>query len=180
MTVFEMVFSLTGLVLSLSLVVVLMGLGKTLRVRPNLHVGWLTPILGIFVLGDVTTFWGMAWEIRELMPSVWPSLGVGLVLTGVYYVAASLVFPEDFAEEPDLEAYYWRNKRTVIGLLLGCNLAAFGIGLALGRSWSPTVTAINSLYTAGLLVALFAPGKLVNISALLFLVAVQVWSFSTP
>jgi hypothetical protein len=60
MSIFEMVFSFTGLVLSLSLVVVLMGLGKVLRPPPETHVGWLTPILGIGVLGDITTFWGMS------------------------------------------------------------------------------------------------------------------------
>ena len=175
-----MVFSLTGLVLSLSLVVVLMGLGRALRPRPEAHVGWLTPILGIWVIGDVTTFWGMAWEIRDLLPGVWPSLGVGLVLTSAYYLAAALVFPEDFEKEPDLDAYYWKYKRIVIGLILACNTAAFGISLALGRNWSPNVTAINVLYEGGMLAALLATSRTVSIAALLFLIAIQIWSFSTP
>ena len=175
-----MVFNLTGLVLSLSLVIVLMGFGKILKRTSEIHVGWLTPILGIWVLGDIATFWGMSWEIRDLMPSVWPSLGVGLVLTSVYYLAASLVFPDEPENEPDLDAYYWRNKRIVIGLILACNLAAFGISLALGRNWSSTVIAINALYTLGMFVALLAPGPRTSIIALLFLIAIQVWSFSTP
>lgn len=37
----------------------------------------------------------------------------GLVLTSLYYLAASLVFPEDLKVEPDLDQYFWRNRRTV-------------------------------------------------------------------
>jgi hypothetical protein len=33
------------------------------------------------------------------MPGVSPSLGVGLVLTSLYYLAASLVFPDDPEKE---------------------------------------------------------------------------------
>ncbi len=175
-----MVFSLTGLVLSLSLVVVLMGLGKALQPTPQTNIGLLTPLLGIWVLGDVATFWGMAWEVRELMPSVWPSLGVGLVLTSIYYIAASLVFPEDFDKEPDLDAYYYKNKRLVIGLIFTCNTAAFGVGLALGRVWSPTVTALNTLYLTGLAAAFLARGRAANVVALVFLILIEVWSFSIP
>ena len=180
MTVFEMVFSLTGLVLSLSLVVVLMGLGKALQPRPGVTIGWLTPLLGVFVLGDIATFWGMAWELRDLMPSVWPSLGVGLVLTSTYYLAASLVFPDDFEKEPDLDAYYLANKRMVLGLILACNLSAFAIGHGLGRVWSPSAIVLNSVYVGGLLTAIFVKGRSINITALIFLIALLVWSFSDP
>src|SRR4051812_14472571 len=180
MSVFEMVFSLVGLVLSLSLVVVLMGLGRALRPSADGHIGWLSPLLGIWVLGDITTFWGMAWEIRDLMPGVWTSLGVGLVLTSTYYLAASLVFPEDFEKEPDLDVYFFRNKRMVIGLILACNTAAFAISLALGRIWSVNVTALNVLYEGGMVAGLFATSRIASISALLFLIGILVWSFSTP
>ena len=180
MTVFEVVFSLTGLVLSLSLVVVLMGLGKAIQPRPGVAIGWLTPLLAIFVLGDIATFWGMAWELRDLMRSVWPSLGVGLVLTSIYYLAASLVFPDDFEKEPDLDAYYHANKRLVLGLILACNLSAFAIAYGLGRAWSPTAIVLNGVYVGGLLAAIFAKRRSVNIIALVILIGLLVWSFSDP
>jgi hypothetical protein len=180
MTEFEMAFNLTGLVLSLSLVVVLIGLGRALRPRQGTHIGWLTPILGIWMLGDIATFWGMAWEVRDLMPGVWASIGGGLVLTSTYYIAASLVFPEDFDKESDLDDYYWRYNRIVIGLVLAVNLAAFAISLTLGRIWSPAATAINVLYIGGMLVAFFVRGPRANIAALLFLIGILVWSFATP
>jgi hypothetical protein len=180
MTIFEVVFSLTGLVLGLALVSVLSGLAKILRARSDLRTGWLTPLLGIWLLTDVTSFWGMAWEIRDLMPSVWPSLGVGLVLTSLYYLAASLVFPEDLKVESDLDEYFWRNRRTVFALVLGCNLVAWGLGLGLGRSWSTVVWAINLTYLAALLAAVFVSGRAAVTGLLVVLIAIQTWGFATP
>jgi hypothetical protein len=180
MTIFEVVFSLTGLVLGLALVSVLSGLAKTMRARSELNVGWLTPLLGIWVLADVTSFWGMAWEIRDLMPSVWPSLGVGLVLTSLYYLAASLVFPENLKAEPDLDQYFWRNRRTVLALVLGCNLVVWSLGLALGRIWLPIVWAINGAYLVALSGALIASGRAAAITFLVALIGIQAWGFATP
>lgn len=70
-SVFEVVFNLVGLVLGFALIEVLAGLAKTLRARRIVKIGWLTPLLGIWLLLDVTTFWGSAWELRDLLPSVW-------------------------------------------------------------------------------------------------------------
>ncbi len=180
MTIFEVVFSLTGLVLGLALVSVLSGLAKIMRARCELRTGWLTPLLGIWLLLDVTSFWGMAWEIRDLMPSVWPSLGVGLMLTSLYYLAASLVFPEDLKIEPDLDQYFWRNRRTVFGLVLACNLIAWGLGLGLGRPWPPVVWAINLTYLAALLGAVLASGRAAVLGLIIVLIAIQTWGFATP
>jgi hypothetical protein len=180
MTIFEVVFSLTGLVLGLALVSVLSGLANTMRARSELRAGWLTPLLGIWVLADVTSFWGMAWEIRDLMPSVWPSLGVGLVVTSLYYLAASLVFPDDVKAEPDLDEYFWRNRRTVFALVLGCNVVAWGLGLAIGRTWTPMIWAINGSYLLALMAALIASGRRANIALLALLIAIQAWGFATP
>jgi hypothetical protein len=180
MTIFEVVFSLTGLVLGLALVSVLSGLAQTLRARSKLRTGWLTPLLGIWVLTDVTSFWGMAWEIRDLLPSVWPSLGVGLVLTSLYYLAASLVFPGDFESESDLDEYFWQNRRTVIVIILTCNLIAWALGLGLGRIWSPIVWAINLSYFAALVGAATVSRRAAMIAFLLVLIAIQAWGFAIP
>lgn len=180
MTVFEVVFSLTGLVLGLALVSVLSGLAKIMRARSDLQTGWLTPLLGVWLLLDVASFWGMAWEIRDLMPSVWPSLGVGLVLTSLYYLAASLVFPEDLKVESDLDLYFWRNKRTVFALVLACNVIAWALGLGLGRSWQPVVWVINLTYLATLTGAVFASGRATIAGLLVVLIAIQTWGFATP
>ena len=64
MTIFEMVFNLIGLVLGLALVEVLGGLAKTIKARHEQRISWLTPLLGAWVVLDVSAFWGIAWEVR--------------------------------------------------------------------------------------------------------------------
>src|SRR4028119_1676290 len=103
MTIFEMVFNLVGLVLGLALVAVLSGLAETMKSRPVKKIGWLTPLLGAWVVLDVSAFWGIAWEVRDLLTILWPSLLVGVLLSSVYYLAAAMVFPDDLKTHPDLD-----------------------------------------------------------------------------
>lgn len=180
MSVFEVVFNLVGLVLGFALVEVLAGLARTLRLRRKISIGFLTPLLGIWVLFDVTTFWGSAWEMRSLMPSVWPSLGAGIIMTSVYYLAASQVFPDELHQHEWLDEHYWEVKRFVGALILACNLLTWAIGLLLGRTWEPVVTVINVLYATALVALLITPGKRRNIALLGSLIIILLWSFATP
>jgi hypothetical protein len=180
MSIFEVVFNLMGLVLGLALVEVLSGLGKLLGARSRLKIGYLVPLLGVFVLGDVTSFWGQAYELRALMPSVWPSLGIALVITSIYYLAASLAIPSALITQAEYDDAYWKNKRIVFGLVLACNCASWGISLSLGRSWTSTVWFINLAYAFLLLIAMFARGWRANIAVLSALIADCVWVFAIP
>lgn len=180
MGIFEVVFNLVGLVLGFALVEVLAGLAKTLRLRRTVRIGWLTPLLGIWVLMDVTTFWGSAWAMRDLLPSVWQSLGAGLVITSVYYLAASQVFPEDLSARQELDTHYWSVRRFVVGLVLACNCTTWAVEVLLGRPWPMVVVVINLLYAAASLALLAVPGKRANIACLVTLVLILVWSFAIP
>lgn len=180
MTIFEMVFNLVGLVLGLSLVSVLSGLARTVDARSVRPVGWLTPLLGAWVILDVSAFWGLAWEFRELLLSLWPSLLVGVLLSSIYYLAAALVFPDDPRMHPDLDDHYWRNKRWVIGLVLVCDLAVFLLGELLGRDRSIPVLVFNFVYFAAVVAALFARGRRVNIALLSLLVGLMITGFLMP
>ncbi len=130
MSSFEFVFSLFGLLLGLSLAEILTGFANTVRARrpwsrgerPAHRLGWLTPTLGLLLIIDLVSFWQNAWREKA-------ALGVGLnpmlyvtLLAGIYYVAASLVFPRDADEWPDLDDYYMANKNVVIGAVLGVNM----------------------------------------------------------
>jgi hypothetical protein len=167
-------------VLGFALVEVLSGLAKTFRARAVIQIGWLTPLLGAWVILDVTTFWGTAWVLRDLLPSVWQCLGVGVVITSVYYLAASQVFPEHLAAHEELDTHYWKVRRPVAGLVLACNCATWIIWLVLGRRWEPVVTAINLLYAAALLALFLIPGKRTNITVLLVLIGILIWGFAIP
>ncbi|KQN19353.1 hypothetical protein ASE86_12730 [Sphingomonas sp. Leaf33] len=122
MSDFEFVFALYGLLLGLSLAEVLGGLARTIevRLRPGsaLRVGWLTPLLGAFVLLDLLSFWRAAWLVRDtILVSGHALLGV-TAFASAYYLAAHLVFPRDVEAAGDLDAHFRRIRRVVIGILL--------------------------------------------------------------
>jgi hypothetical protein len=128
---FEFFFSLFGLLLGLALAQGLGGLARALKMRARVRIGWPTALLGLFVSCDVVTFWMYGWGMREFMPINWPTLFAGFVVTALYYVAASLVFPDDVEDWNDLNAHFDKHHRTVLGAILLCNIALIGGVIAL-------------------------------------------------
>jgi len=178
---FEFVFSLIGLLLGLSLVEVLSGLVKARKAQATSRIGWLTPMLGVLVILHVTSFWGITWSLRDLLPpTVWQTLGAGVLLSGAYYFAAARVFPDDPEQFADLDSYYWRHKREVLGIILLCSIAVQIIALLLGRPWTPIIAAVNVPLYAGMAVAYVARNRLLNHVVIGFMIAWMVFNFSMP
>ncbi|MEI9851027.1 MAG: hypothetical protein WDN24_09480 [Sphingomonas sp.] len=128
MSGFEFVFSLFGLLLGFSLVEVLGGLARTVeaRMKPGaaFRIGWLTPLLGLFVLLDLISFWGAAWTARDVLHVSSATLIGSLFFAGAYYMAAHLVFPTELDGIEDLDAHFFRIKRLVLGVLLALAAAS--------------------------------------------------------
>lgn len=177
---FEFVFSLIGLVLGLSLVEVIGGLAKTFKARTSVKVGWLTPMLGLWVIAHVTSYWGVFWAIRDILPNIWHTLGAGVLITGGYYLAASMVFPNEPEQEETLDDHYWKHKRQVIGIILVCTLAFQLFGLALGRVWSPVDAALNISVFATQLFTLLVKGPRLNVAGLTVLLVLMASIFIIP
>ncbi len=121
---FEYAVTLFGLLLGLALTEALGGLARALKSRHHVRIGWSTALLGILVACDVVTFWVFGWQIREQIKPIWPMMFVGFLFTSVYYVAASLIFPQN-AEE-DHEAHFAANYRLVLGGVFVCNAVLLG------------------------------------------------------
>ncbi|MES2337266.1 MAG: hypothetical protein V4537_04125 [Pseudomonadota bacterium] len=126
---FEFIFALFGLLLGLSIAEVLGGLARGLeaRLRPGstVGIGWLTPLMGAFVLLDLLSFWQAAWTMRDLVAVSGKALMAITVFASAYYLAAHLVFPRDPQEQDDFDAHFFRVRRIVIGVmavLLVCQL----------------------------------------------------------
>src|SRR4051794_5730088 len=134
MSPFEFVFSLFGLLLGLSLAEVLGGLARTLKQRRLVRLGWLTPLLGLLVMLDLTSSWALAYSLRGAIPANFLTLVIGLFVTGLYFLAATLVFPDDASKWADLDDYYFEHKRQVLGGMLAsrtlARAAQFGLGAA--------------------------------------------------
>lgn len=173
MSQFEFVFSLFGLLLGLSLAEVLGGFGRAVKARRRLRIGWLTPLLGVLVMLDLTSFWTTAWAARDALPVNYLTLMLLLAFTGLYYLTATLVFPEDVSSCSDFDEHYWLNRRLVVGAVLLLNLpdAAFDLwtGELVLESWIRTAILVGFFaLLAGLIVA---RGKKVSLILLVTLIA---------
>ena len=172
MSVFEFVFSLYSLLFGLALAQVFAGFGNTLQERHKIKVGWLTPLLGLFVILDLISFWEIAWQLKDMFER--PALlvlNVGVFLAGIYYLAARLVFPRDFVEWPDFDVYYFKHKQWVFGGILLCNSVAVVVLTALGKRFVRLPLGFaNDLTLFALLIALLiVRNKRANVVLLLLL-----------
>jgi hypothetical protein len=172
MTNFEFVFSLLGLLLGLSLANVLAGLSNALQERRKLKVGILTPLLGLLITFDITSYWTVAWSLRgALQPSFFVLL-CGLAVTGTYYFISRMVFPRNTAEWPDFDVYYWGHKRWLLTGVIFCDAATYVFQIVLNER--PLVGLIDKVFAGllfgGLFAVLLAKGKRLNAVLLTFLV----------
>ncbi len=179
---FEFVFSIFGLMLGFSLVEVVAGFGRAVdaKVRAptgvdgrRTRIGWLSPLLGLFVIFNLVSFWTAGWAVRDAIPVRYTALLFGLAVTASYYFAAMLVFPREVHDWPNLDDHYFRVKRWVAGVVAGCNaVGSAGLALAGARPFSGVVETALNLGFYVLLAALFlAPGRRANLVLLVILVA---------
>ena len=125
MSDFEFVFALYSLLLGLSMVELLGGLGRALEARfaaeaerEKFAIGWLTPLLAIFVMLDLLSFWSAAWAARGDIAVSSKTLMAVAAFASLYFLAARLVFPSHPEGFANLDTHYFRVRRIVLGLLL--------------------------------------------------------------
>jgi hypothetical protein len=121
MGAFEFFFSFYGLLLGLSVAVIATGLATAIQHRRKIRIGWLTPLLALFVGLDIASFWDSAWVNFRDLPFSYGMLVMGLVITLVYFIAASLVFPHKIEDGVSLDDHFWANKTVVLMLTVVAN-----------------------------------------------------------
>lgn len=122
MSAFEFFFSFYGLVLGLSLAAIATGLATAIQHRQKMQIGWLTPLLAVFVCLDIAGFWSTAWDSLQRLPLSYGLLIAGLAIALTYFIACSLVFPHQIVDGDRLDDHFWANKRTVLALMIVANL----------------------------------------------------------
>jgi len=140
MTEFEFIFVLYALILGLSLVELLGGLGRALELEfahdakgedEKFVIGWLTPLMAVFVMVDLMSFWMFAWTVRSLI-TVTPAMLLGVMaFASAYYLAARLVFPTDPDRFRKLDTHYFRVARTIFGILIALVVAQWAYLLSI-------------------------------------------------
>ena len=198
MSPFELVFALFGLLLGLAIAEVLGGFARVLKLKriggagSDVRIGWLTPLLGLLVILDQTSFWLTAYNMRDVIPANYATLIVVLAIVGTYYLASTLIFPDDPDEWRDFDHHYDRQNRFVLGAMLIANLAVLafamvlatsGAGDAIIRSAPPApkagpiaalIGAVGGLAAFPLLIALIlVKSRRVNIGLLLALIGIN-------
>lgn len=131
MSAFEYFVGFFSLIMGLAAVTVAAGLADMLRVRKAVNVGVLTPLLALFMLMDISTFWANGWVGLQDVQISYATILVGLTITLPYFLAASLIFPKEPADWPSLDDYYDGHKRLP---LLGV-IFSNGVGLLYRAGW---------------------------------------------
>ena len=178
MSQFEFIFSLYSLLLGLSLVELLSGLGRTVKAR--LHVdeeakagyrsGWLTPLLGLFVMLDLLSFWGAAWAVRDIIAVSGGWMMGTMLFASAYYLAAHLVFPESIPKNGDLDPHYFHVRQIVLGMLFALLLVQltfyFTEPTLYARLVNPQALILTAVLIALMTAAFFVKSKVMNIIVL--------------
>jgi hypothetical protein len=147
---FEFFFSFFGLILGLSVVEVMTGVARVLKRRKRIQVGYVTPLMAALLLLDLASFWSNTWGMMQDIQISLGLLVVGVMVAGVYFLAASLVFPEDMDEWPSLDAFYDSHKRWVVGGVWLANMLsgiAFTAFVTTPAQFWPNMVSAPSLIT---------------------------------
>lgn len=188
MSAFEYFFTLYGLILGLSVVEIISGFARLAQDRRGVRVGILVPLLAALMLLDLASFWMSAYFRLQDYTLNYAVLVIAMVLSGLYYIAASVVFPRDFAAEPDFDAFYMRHRRLVVGILAGTGVMAFELLPLLsakGRAarfaaWTdPAQFWLPLLFFSICAVIALSNNKRVNIAALIVLITSYLLPFVT-
>ena len=184
MSAIEWLLNLFTLLLGFILVEVLSGLMRTLRarlpsgpgVKADIHIGWLTPMLGAYVMLNVLLMWGTLWAYSPMIPVGYDTMTLGLILCSFYYFAASMIFPDKPRDWPDVDDWFWLHRRQVLGCILAANIPVM---LPDYLVWKATASemAVNSvvvvLQLGSLLLAIFARKHAIVLAALGLLIAIH-------
>ena len=172
MTAFEFVFPLFGLMVGLSLVEMLAGLARALKTKREVRVGWLTPLLGLVILANLTLIWLGAWDVREVAVPTGPTLLLILTVGGSYFLAASLVFPSSDSQVRDLDEHFMAHRTLALLIIAGCNFVYLVRRvIEFGAPDEPLWWAVNAVFLGLLLLAAFARNRRLILGVLAFLVA---------
>ena len=91
MSAFEFYFSFYGLALGLSVAVVATGLATAIQHRKAIRIGWLTPLLALFVGLDIATFWDAAWHTFRDAPFSYGMLVIGLAIAILQLISGNVI-----------------------------------------------------------------------------------------
>lgn len=155
MDAIEIFYGAYGALLALAIGKLMTSVASLIRKRSDIHIGWLTPLLILLLLLDICSFINSASRLMGLADLSLGIVSTGILACAVYYLAATLVAPDDFAAWPDLDAYYDQHKRLVVGAITVASLLGFELSSALVKGFAETFQARWMGLQATLLLAFY-------------------------
>jgi len=175
MSEFEFVFPLFALLVGLAVTEMLAGLAHALKSKKDIHVGWLTPLLGTLILINLAMFWQGSWEMRDGITATSSSFLLVLAVGGTYFLAASLTFPSWDANVRDLDQHFMDNRRLAILAIAACNAVYFfRVATVIRQPLDAWWWIGNATFLGLLLIAALAPNRRVILAALWILILAHV------
>jgi hypothetical protein len=161
MSHFDFLFALLSLLIGLSIAELLSGFARVLRLQarqraaakgalrvdeaddapPPVRVGWLVPLLGVYVLLDQLWFLTSAFAYRDALTANLFTLVAITVVVGGYYLIATLVFPDEPGDWPDFDRYYDEHNRLILGFALFVQFATLALNMVVERVHAATDSA---------------------------------------
>lgn len=117
---FSFFFGFYGLILGLAVTELLNGLGKLVRAGAVRKLGLQTALLAAILLLVICATWIDAWESLRGVSLDFAGLWAPVSIAILYYLAATIVFPEHPDAWASLDDYFAQRKR-IVGLLLLAN-----------------------------------------------------------
>lgn len=170
MNEFEFYFSFYGLLLGLSAATVLTRFADVIGEREDRKkVGWLSPLLGMFVLLDLSSFWIWAWRARETFTISYSQVYLGLFVAGAFFFSASLVFPARQRVD-SFDEHYWSHKRMVlVGIMLANSILLLHAAFVRPEVFNFGFFIEYSAYWPVLIALLFTKNRVVDLALLFWL-----------
>ena len=179
MSNFEFVFSLLVILLGLGLGHLLSGLASVVKRRPAILIGWGSGLLAAWVMAETVIFWRIIWRARDALPDTSAALFAGFAITGLYFFAGAMVFPDDLDGRTSLDDHFMQVKVKVIGAILAAVALSLTLRyLVIGEaSWSILTmfdwASLAMIYVLGP-VAMHSKRRSIAIGCLAVLVALDV------
>ena len=171
MDAIEIFFAAYGALLALAVGGLITRGARLIEHRAAIRIGWLTPLLMLLLLFDMASFLSAAW--RTLGASE-PGQRLVLACLGAaaaYNFATRLVVPTVVTDGLDLDAWYDRQKRYVLGALILGNLLGVELAQAIATGsltivaahWTGLALVLNSAFYGMLVVLMLIRNRATNI-----------------
>lgn len=172
MTAFEFFFSFFSLIMGLAAVTLAAGLADALKSGQGetpVKVGLLTPLLAMFMLIDISTFWASGWAGLQDIKINYGTMYFGLMQTLTYFLGASLVFPKRPEAWPSLDDYYDGHKRLPLATVFAANMTGLIYRVGWGDFDGFTLVQATrlTLFFGGLLALILVKNRKASIALLL-------------